>query len=74
MMVQSKIGQLGLKEIMDPTTWHHAYCLCASWMNHNPPIKIERAIYGNRGIVVHDHRAIVTVDWSSPNRTVRDFH
>ena len=44
-MVQSKIGRLGFKEIVDPTTWHHVYDWRATWMNQNAPIKIERAVY-----------------------------
>ena len=27
----------------------------------------------DNGNIAHDHRAIVAIDWSSPNRTVRDF-
>ena len=44
-MVQSKIGRLGFKEIVDPATWHHVYNLRATWTNQNAPIKIGQAIY-----------------------------
>ena len=45
MKVQSNIGRLGFKEIVDPTTWHRVYDLRATWTNQNATIKIRRAIY-----------------------------